>query len=225
MSFLTVKFLDVAIWIWLYLFFGWTVLISAVIYWKREVIRGVYFKLRWSEKVIKVMIHYKSGEYKVYWRLTPSDDLFKIDKKQYIYDADVITKEHDFYVATQHREQPLLMIVKDLFVKTDKDKELIKINETETYEFKDVFGVKEKGKKWVEMHYFYNNPFPLNFDYSKKEVTINANQLKKFQEQDLFNKLLTLKGEKQIMLILIIMVAFNILITAFLLSKEMGWIE
>ena len=224
-SFDTVYF-GARLWIWLYFSIICLGSILFLIYHNRERLKKAYYTFRFAEKVVKVVIHYKSGLYKIYYRLIPDHQLFIVDKKAYVYDEDVVTKEHDLLVARQDEKKQHLLIVKNLFIKTDKKgKELIHIGDTEKYEFHKLFSIKHKGKKYPEIHYTYNYPYPIKFDIDTGDLEFSADTLKKFQETDIFNKLLTLQSERMFMLVIAGICFFNLLISLFVVSKMMGWIK
>lgn len=223
---LSARVFGVMLWLWFMLFFSFFGLLGLVLYYRREWIRKKYYTIRFPEKVIRVIIHYKTGLYKVYYRLIPDRDLFTIDRKPYYYDKDVIGKQDDFFIKKgTEKEEPKLLIVKNLFVKQKGDKELIHIGETEEYDYKEEFKIKGKHEKYAEIHYLYNCPYPLNFDLSTEKLEFSSINLKEFKDNDLVSKLLSLKEERMLLMLILILVAVNMFATIFLISKTMGWIE
>jgi len=192
----------IPLWIWLILFIGILLCIVALLVSGNnnqiEKLKGWVLKKRHPERVIKVIVHYKSGMYKVFWRLIPEKNVIRIDKKDYIYDEiDVI--------------KPQGILEKDNIVLNLDDKAYIQ----------------ERGTKYPEIHYVFNVPFPLRFDFTEKDekIKFSSHSLKEFKENDLFEKLLRLKGEKGIMMFMMMMILLNVAITGFLLAKQMGWLE
>jgi len=193
--------IGVPLWIWLFLLSS--ILLMVIMFllgsgdsWEK--FKGWYYKKKHPERLIKVIVHYKSGMYQVFWKLTPDKDTLKIKRKDYIYDnADVI--------------KPKGIIEGDDILLNLDDKALIK----------------EKKGKFPEIHYAYNVPFPMRFDFKDEEnkIKFSSHSLKEFKENDLFEKLLRLKGEKGFMMFLLIMVIFNTAISGFMLAKQMGWLE
>lgn len=219
-------YFGIRLWIWLYLFGSLFGLVFIIIWFNRERIRGAYYRLRWPEKTLKVIMHYKSGFYKIYWRLIPDNELFKVDKKAYLYDESQVRKEDDFYIAREKQKSPMLLIVESMLTTTTKKgKELIHIGDTKEYEFNKLFCIQQKGKKYAEIHYIFNYPYPINFDVSKAELKFSAESLAKFQEADLLTKLLKMKFEKNFLIFILMVVVFNVLLTLFLVAKMMGWIK
>ena len=194
-------------WVWLYFFFSVIVGIGVALYWKREDVIRIYFQTRFPERVIKVVIHYKSGLYNIYWRLIPDNNLFKISNKIYEFSDKEILKENDFFSLK------------------DKNKKTIVKIEGKEYNFEDLALINQKGRKWTEIHYFYNNPTPLSFDFENNELDFTSTQMNEFEQNDLFTKLLTLEQEKKTLIILIVMVAFNLFMTIFIIAKMMGFIK
>ncbi len=199
-------FLGVRIWIWFYFGLSIILFIGVAIYWYRERIRKKYYEFRYPEKLVKVVIHYKSMMYKEYWRIIPDDMFFSIENKKYEFNDKNILKENEF------------------FSKKSKNKTIIKIKGKE-YIFEDLLGIKHRHTKYMEMHYFFNNPNPINFNLSEKKLDFSAKQLFDFKENDLFAKLLTLQGERSLMMIILILSIVNIIVSMFLVAKIMGWVE
>lgn len=224
MEFFELVVFGVRLWIWLYLLFSLFFFGGILVWWKREIIRKIYYQVRFPEKLIKVVIHYPSNLYQVYWRLIPTDKLIKLDKKNYIYDKNQIGKEKDIFIAKQDRDSGVVFATDKIHEKT-KGKKTTFLIDFKEYEFKDFFLVKEKGKSYPEIHYYYNNPFPVDFDPEVDKNQLAGEQVKDFIENDLLTKLLTLKGEKTMFMIMLILIALNILATFFILGKIMGWIE
>lgn len=227
MSIFTIRILGILFWVWLSLFFSFFGFVGVVAYFKREHIRKAYYTLRYPEKVLKVVIHYKTGYYKVYYRLIPSRDLLMVDRKPYYYDPEVITKQHEFWIrkGTVDKEEDQLLVVKNLFVKRKGKKELIHIGDTEQYDYFETLRIREKGRKYSEIHYLYNCPYPLKFDLKTKGLEFSSTSLKEFKDNDLVGKLLTLQQERTLMMLILIIVAINAVATVFLIAKIMGWIE
>lgn len=197
----------VRLWIWLYLIVSVFVVLGAFAYWFKENLKKVYYMSKHPEKVIKVIIHYKSNLYRIYWRIVPDKKCFIIEKKAYNYEDKAVMKDNDF------------------FIKQDKKgSKIISVND-KLYDFKDTFGIKLRRSNVMEIHYWHNNPSPLEFNFDKKKLEFSSKQLQDFKENDLFSKLLTLETEKRMMLILLMAVGLNIIITGFVLAKIMGWIE
>ena len=205
--FSAVGWFDIRWWIWCYFFFSVVAGIAIGIYWNREALKRIYLQVRFPERVIKVIVHYKSNMYNVYWRLIPDNNFFKINKKMYYFDDREVLKQNDF------------------FTRKDKDKKTILKIDGKKYNFEDLAQIKNKGKKWTEIHYFYNNPTPLSFDFTSEDVDFSSKQMTDFEENDLFVKLLTLAQERNVMMIVIILVVLNTIISFVMLAKMMGWLK
>lgn len=206
MAFLTTYWLGIRVWIWLYLLLSILLFIGVLIYFFRERIRKKYLEIRFPEKLLKVVIHYKGGYYKEFWRLIPIDDYFELEGIRYNYDDKKILKENDWFVRKKGEEKYITV-------------------EGKQYSYKKIFGIKNRWKSYPELHYFYNCPVPIKYEMTKKDIEITANQLKQVAENDLFQKLLRLEGEKQIMMILLILGVANALLSLFIVAKMMGWLE
>lgn len=230
MGFLTNEVFGVRLWIILYFFFSQVMLVLAVAFWQRERIRKLYYTVRHPEKVIKVIIHYPTGLYRIFWRIIPPDDIFKLEKSMYVYDKLSVKKEDDFFAVQSKDTDSKIIVVRNVFVKEvekkGKIKEVIRLGDGEEVTFNKFFTIApHRGKKYAEIHYIYNNPTPINFNYSTGKLDFSATALKTFKDNDLVTKLLTLKAERNLMMILMFMVIGNLLLSLFIISKMMGWIQ
>lgn len=200
--------LGVKVWIWLYFFLSIVLGSFVILYWHREKIRRKYYEIRFPERIIKVVLHYKSGFFKEFFRLMPDDNLFVINGKDYHFDSEEILRDNDFFVRKNKK----------------KTETVVKIEGVE-YIITDLYKLRKKKRDYPELHYFYNIPKPIQFDYKEKDIKLSAKQLNLFQENDLFSKLLTLDTQRNIFIILMILMIANFLVTFILLAKNMGWIK
>jgi len=207
MGFMELSWLGVRIWIWLYLGFSVIALGGVAIYLFREIIRKQYYKIRFPEKLIKVIIHYKTNFYKVYWRIIPDTDTFNIDNKHYSFESKLI-KNPD-----------------DVFAKTEKGTGLILVIDDKKYKIDNLLKIKTRFEKYPEIHYFFNCPNPINFDLSNTKIDFSSKQLKEFKENDLFTKLLTLDSQGSLMFIVLVATIVSGLISLFMLARDMGWLK
>lgn len=227
MSFMYSIVFGVPIWLWLYFFLGLGVLIFAVFFVGDgiEKIRGTYYRIRFPQRLIRVLIHYPTNYYRVFWRLIPDNFIFKIKKKDYIYDPDLITAEDDLFIARQKNKPDMLLVINNILTQTKKGKEIFKIGNTTEYEVNKFFKIREKGKKYSELHYFYNVPQPIQFDYKHKSLDLSSSSLEQLKQNDLFVKLLRLKSEKMIFTLIMILMIVNTAVSMFIMAKMMGWLE
>jgi len=208
MSFLNVLgWFGIRWWIWLY--FALSILMGLFIgiYWQREKLKKFYYLARFPERIIKMFIHYETGLYNIYWRLIPDDNIFKINSKVYEFNDKQVLRENNFFAD-----------------KSKNEKTIIKVDGKE-YNFEDLALIKSKGGKYPEIHYFYNNPKPLDFNLSDEELTFSSKQMHDFEQNDLFKKLLTLSQERSTMMILMIISGINIIVSFVILAKIMGWLK
>lgn len=216
----------IPIWMYLFLLCGIGVFLVAF-FWEKLDLIGFYYRKRFPEKVIKVVMHYKSGYYKVFWRLVPNNKIMKVKRKEYIYDSQEVKKELDFYAVKQDKQdKPLIMVFNNIMAEQTKNgKPVFKLDGLKKYEFEEKYQIKRKGKKYPEIHYMYNIPNPIRFDFAYKKVEFSAHSLKEFKDNDLFEKLMRLSQQATMMTLLLIIVIINAGISGFLLAKTMGWIE
>jgi len=205
MSFLNNIFLGVRIFIWIYFSISLIYGLSVIIFWYRERIRKRYYEFRFPEKLLKVVIHYVGNQYKEFWRLIPDDNLFTFESKKYSFSDKTILKDNEF------------------FIKQDNNRNVV-IIDGKKYSFEDLKIVRKRKSIYPEVHYFYNNPTPINFDFEKKDVGFSSKELNDFEENDLFKKLLTLEDEKRLMMLIMILTIVNTIATVFVIAKLMEWI-
>jgi hypothetical protein len=198
-----IVFLGVRGSIWIIFLFGNLSVLGAVIYWYREAIRKKYYMFRFPEKLLKVIIHYPSNQYKEFWRVIPEDAIFTLDGNTYEYSEPNVIKENEFYL------------------RKEKDKEYISV-EGKKYDFDEIAKIKKRKGFFPEIHYYYNAPKPIFFDYNHKKVDLTARQTTDFKVNDLFSKLLSLEGEKQLLIFIIILGIINALMTLYIILKIHG---
>lgn len=208
MTFWTNQFLGIRVFIWVFLAVSFLMLIGILLYYFREKIQEKYIKYRFPEKVIKVIIHFPGSQYyKEYWRMIPDKEDFSIGKNTYLFSDSAIIKQNDTYAYNSENS---------LKIRVD-DRE---------YNLSKNYRIKRKDKRWSEIHYTYAIPNPINFkDITGTEIKFTSRDLELFKENDLFQKLLTLTGEKNMLMFLMILVIGNLFATLFIIAKLMGWIK
>ena len=198
-------FLGVRLFLWIYLLISMGLFGGVWLYIKRELIKKVYYKIRFPEKILRILIHYPSGLYKEYWRLVPHDKTFEADKGRYNYDAETVIKEKDWIIKKENKKEDFVIEI-----------------ENKKYNLKNKLKIKEKGTSYPEVHYFFNRPDPIKFDDSNNsELKFSSANQKDFEENDLFGKLLTAGLTNNLLNIIMILVVVNTLATVFIILKLM----
>lgn len=205
MSFLTQYYWGARGFIWLMLLMGIICLISVAIYWYRELIRKQYYKFRFPQKLLKAIVHYKSGLYKTYWRIIPDEAGFTLEGKNYNYSDKAVIKENEMIIKTGAQNKIVI--------------------EGKTYDLIDEKVIKKTKDSYPEIHFWYNISSPITFDFAKHKAEFSAKEQQDFKENDLFKKLLTLEQEKNLMMFLIIVCALNTIGIIFIIAKMMEWIK
>jgi hypothetical protein len=178
-----------------------------LIYWKREIIKEKYYKLRWPERAIKIVIHYPGTIYRVFWRLIPDREDFSLDGKRYLFDDQKILRENDFYVQ-------------------QKDGQLIAKVENKSYFLEDKLRIKKKGTIYPELHYIFNVPYPIDFSsIDKGVIEFTALEVQDFKDNRLFEELLTLEGKKNLMILILMVAIGTFLLTIVDFAFARGWIK
>jgi len=116
---------------------------SLLFIFQKQIIFFIW-KLTARERLVKVIVHFESNFYKVYYRLIPENKFFLIQKMRYFYDKKFTVKGN---------------------VAIDKEENTITIDHKQ-YNFSKLFSISDMKKKnrFIEIHYFYNNPMPINFN-------------------------------------------------------------
>jgi hypothetical protein len=199
-------FLGVRIWIWLYLLFSIVMFIIILVKFFKERIRKKFYELRYPEKLLKVVIHYKSNMFKEYWRIIPNSKEFRIEEKLYHYTDKAVLRDNEIFGTK-----------KGLDIKVSID--------GKEYNILDNYKQVKRWRAYPEVHFFFNCPSPIDFDLSGKEIDFTSQHLEEFKENDLFTKLLTMDTQKSIMVFLLVVGIINLLATVIVLSKIMGWLK
>lgn len=200
--------LGVRAWIFFYFigsFFGCS---GIILYYFREWIKKQYYSVAFPEKLIKIIVHYDSNLFNVYWRLIPDSKILdKIEGKKYHFDIKRLIKPNKLYAIESGK--------KHKFKIDDK---------TYTYE--------EKAEKrfsrfmYPEIHYFFNNPNPIIYEDKKDKIEISSYDLNELTDADLFGKLLRLAQEERLLMIILIIVILILILCAvsvFGVGKLVGW--
>lgn len=196
----------VRVWIWMYLMFSVFLFLFVLIYFYKERIRKKYYEVRWPEKLLKIVIHYKSGYFREFWRLIPENEDFKIEGKLYKYTDKSIIRDNEFYIRK-------------------KDFKLIAKVEGKEYNINDKQKLIKRWRSYPELHYFFDVPVPMDFDMTKKVIEFSSEQLQQFKENDLFAKLLRLDTERSMLTFVIVLGVLNLLLSLFIVAKLMGWLD
>jgi hypothetical protein len=211
------RFLGLSIIVWLFLLFGlmWIFIMLFVVFKEaiQEWFREKWYKIRVPEILLKIVVYFPNQYKKTYWRVIPDKDYFTINNLKYYYSEPEIIRDNDF------------------FIQKDKDTENMKaICDGKTYNIDESFVIKGRRDKFPELHYFYNNPFPIK--YSEAEGT-SKNPTIKFTSQlydeliknDLIRKLLTLQQEKTMLMMLLIFIVVNMILSLVIIAKLFNLIK
>jgi hypothetical protein len=207
MAFLQEYLWGVRLFVWLYFLISIVCGMIAIAFWKREVIKETYYKIRFPEKVIKIFIHYPGSLYRVFWRLIPDRDDFSLDGKRYLYEDQKIMRENDFYVY-------------------NKDNQMVAKAQGKEYFLEDKLNIRRKESKYPEIHYIFNVPYPIDFEnIDKGSIEFSAQDVQDFEENNLFEELLTLEGKKNLLIMVLVIVGLTFIVSLFNLAKTMGWLK
>lgn len=206
MSFLSQTLWGVRIWIWFYLAFSVSVFIFVVIYFFKERLKKNYYIIKSPEKLLKIVVHYSSNYFKEYWRIIPDNEEFELEGRLYKYSDKAILKDNDFFLRK-------------------KDNKLYAHVEGKVYEITEKSKLLYRWRSFPELHYFFNNPIPIDFDLSKKSLEFSSKQLQEFKDNDLFAKLLTMDTQKTMLMFIFLLSVLNLLLSMFIIAKQMGWLD
>ena len=76
-----------------------------------------------------------------------------------------------------------------------------------------------------EIHFCYNNPNAILYDFDKKNIKFTSEQMTLVKDNDLFVKLLSLQTERNMMMLLMLIVIVNVIMSAVILLKEFGVLD
>jgi len=207
LDFLYIVFWGARLWIWILFVFSFFLVVGIILYWYREVIRYRYYSFRFPEQLIKIIIHYSGGMTKRYYRLIPDDKKFRLDNKIYNYTDKSVLKNTDFFL-----------------MKSQTGKQYFEV-EGKQYDFIELCKIKEKTCIYPEIHYFDNNPTPIKFNVEKKLIDFTSLELEEFEKNDLWKKLLTLEGEKSLIIIILILGVVNAIASLLIIAKIFGLLD
>lgn len=202
------RFIGIRLVFWLYLLASLVFFVVILLYWNREKIFAAYIKIRWPERVIRIRIIYPGNRYNVYYRLIPDDGNIKVRNQVYFFRDDEILKKDDKYIKYDAKEPDIMIATID----------------GHDYHIDKALRLKTVGDRWPELHYIFNNPEPIQYNVTGK-VGLSATLADQWVKNTLIEKFLTLKQEQMTLIFLIIMGAANMAISAFMLSKMMGWLK
>ncbi|HJZ24281.1 MAG TPA: hypothetical protein VJ201_07535 [Candidatus Babeliales bacterium] len=157
------------------------------------------------ERTIKVCVHYPNNRIRYFWRLIPKIKRFNIQNKVYFFD-DKFLKTTDLY-AVEHKGKTVMEV------------------EGRSYELDSSKFVKGRFDRYPEIHYFYDYPQPISFDFKSSKAKITSEELQIMQDNDLFHKLLSLSDQNKMLLFILVVCAVNVLLTLFVIAKMMEWIK
>lgn len=216
----------------IYILSGFLLFLAGLIFLFQKQIILFLWRISAKERLIKIVVHFESNYYKIYYRLIPKNNFFLLDKMRYFYDKNYTIKGD---------------------VAIDKNENEINIDH-KTYEFDKIFGIRDRRKKnnILELHYFYNNPTPINFNASEKissstsaafigdinkegianndesniveTVKLTSHEFTTLYENDLFIKLLSISDEKKLLMFVIFMNVIIILMVVIMAIKTFGLI-
>ena len=198
--------LGVRVWIWLYLVLSLILVGAVAIYWYRESLKRTYYQIRFPEKLLKIVVHYKNNYFKEYFRLVPDNKEFVLESKSYQYDDKSVLRDNNFFIRK-------------------KKAQLVAVIDGKEYDINSKLKLIKKWRVYAELHYFFNIPTPINFDMSKKSLSFSSKQLQDFKDNDLFAKLLTLDTEKNMLMFILIVSILGLIVGGVILAKIMGWLE
>jgi len=196
---------------WLIVYFVSIIILAFVFlgWFYQELLKKLWFKTFYPEQVIKAIVHYPNNMFKIFYRLLPADKLFILKGKAYVYDDEVIQKQKEMFCNLKEKSPEL-----DL--------------DGKKYNFLQQCGVQKRFMRNLEIHYFENNPNPIDFTMSaieEKNIALakfSSKQLKQIKDNDLFIKLLSLQGQNNMMLLILLVSIASAGISLFMLLRDLG---
>jgi len=206
-SYFTVKWFGVFAWLWI-LMVSTVMMICLLLFLDLK----AWFFYQWNkwrnpEKLLKVVIHYKSGLYKIFWRLIPHDGKIIVNDLIYRY-----------YDKTTLKDP-------EIFGYASKEEDIkFKISGKE-YNFSQSFGIRTKDMKFPEIHYYDNIPKPIDFISNFEKLDMTSEQTRDFEDNQLWSKLLNIESEKMLIIMCIVIGIINLLLSGFMALIMTGVIK
>jgi len=194
----------VRLWIFIMLIMSIILGLGCVAYYFREYIKQFYYRKKFPEKLIKVVIHYKNGQFKNFYRLIPDDNYFMINGLRYCYKHERVIKENDWFAI-------------------EKDKEHFVNVQGKEYKLEDMGIIRRSKTNDDEIHYFFGVPVPIIFNFSNKDIELSSKELNDFKENDLFAKLLTLETERSLLIFCLLVGIINWVCPVTCASQSASW--
>ena len=199
---------------------GWLILLGFIfsvpigliiwtIYGKRirEGLIKFWIYTRYPEKALRIIIRYPSNKYDELIRIMPNENRLKIGDGEYFFDEKDIIKKDE---------------LKERFLCVDSNKRVYFEFKNKKYYVDDKKIVKRTSDDTPTIEYFYNCPSPIVYEFDKKKISLSSKQLKEYKENDLVSKLLSLKEQDMMLLILLIGMGLNAILTIIVLCKQFG---
>jgi hypothetical protein len=199
--------LGARLWIWMLLvvavlFLAWILLVVF-----KEFRRKIWYRIRYPQKCIKVVIHFDSGYFNEYYRLIPRYDRFTIEKLDYIFNEKVVKKHNETYLVGKKD---------DLYAHAGGKRYTIRARNL----------LKKRFNKTPVIHYFYGEPLPLDLnDLRVKNKRWTSAVINDLTLNDMFAKLLFLKEERNFLVLIVIIVCMNAVLTLLILLKVFGVLD
>jgi len=195
------------------------------LYWDRitRFVSYHYYTKRFPHRAIEIIMRYPANKFDKIYRLLPDEKRLGMMNGEYHFDEHNLSKEVEMrdkliFLSKDKRlcfeYNPTFKMSKDLHCKSNR----YYINE-------DMLNVDKNKVSLPVIEYFYNVSTPINFDYERKELVVSAKKLSDYKNDTLITKLLTLAKENMKIMLIIILVAINLLMTLFILSKIMNWVN
>lgn len=199
---------------WLYLLVTLFGGIGIYVYWQREQLRKFYYSLRFPEKLLKINIFYPGNTKQTYYRLIPNDISFSIDGGTYLYDADAIIKNNDWYAFRDKKKLNRL---------------IVRIEDKEYY-LDDLKNIKVKREAWPELYYKFDCPFPIDIngsiiDDGKTNIKLKSTTLEDFKKSTLLTQVWTALENPNLIIFVLVLVVISLIIGGVTMGKVFGWIK
>ena len=193
-GFFNIMWGSVHMWIYLFIIASMLMLAGVMLYVFRE-----WFNLKWLEltkphKLLKILIHYPGGMVTKHYRPIPLRHKFEMGSENYYFDKAAIAKYQLQDPDLEHEHFKFIV-------------------DGKAYEYESSLRIKYRWDSYPELHYFYGNPYPVNWSQSYEAGKLNSVEDSDMDASNLFTKLLTYSETKQTLEILMILIGICLLIT------------
>jgi hypothetical protein len=209
------------------------------LYWSRitRFVSKKVYSARMPHKMIMAVMHFPGNKIDRVYRIIPDNKKMGISNGDYYFTQDNLASQKELHdkVIFKNKNKKLCFkydakfdgLIKENMTKEEYDKLMKTSNKGNDVYFinEDMLSMDRVDNKTPEVHYWFNNPNPIIFDFAKEKIDVTAKDVRSLIESEVVQRLLKLAQQSMQMMLLIIIGGLNLIITIFILAKIMQWIK